>query len=312
MAKLNVYITHWVASSDDFGYLRRMFNEILRLGIEKHQVVGVPHLVHPLFTQLFCLGQLTIDQLEITIVANREPRFSAAEILRVAGRPESSTKIRTEVVDISNLRNPFEMTWIHKKFLSLDVSNSDQDDLFLYIEHDQLFTQRNLDYFILNSKSVQNLGIRPSFMRVELSSGNSGWVFSDASSPISVQKSSAFVCGQRHWIENPVPYAGMYLFNQADAKIHLTSHSFDIVQSKERFEKFGVSERAALGNAFERIEEASSALGRRVSTTNFVPLKINEDSWDEGCFVWHFSNRYGMNQTAARIRKYGSIPISTD
>lgn len=306
---LNVYITHWRATAEDHGRLKSWTSGLLRLGVERLQVVGLPNLAHPIQFQLFGLGLLKVPRLRITIISNRELAFKPSEIVRASGRDMSETEVELVTVNTSGMTDPFELTWVHKDLIQNRFDRFGENDAFLYLEHDQLFTQNNLDYFSASAQSLLERFIRPSFIRIELSSHAGGWVYTDAKESPHNSGHQAIEVDEVEWIENPLPYAGMYLMAYPDMARHLDSPSCSNVKSRLRFPMYGTSERAALGNSFEGLQNASSAIGWKPSTTNFVAYNRKSELLDTRCFVWHISNRYGMNHLGAKFRGFGSVPV---
>lgn len=307
---LHVFITHWIKENNARTFSRRLFDEVIRLASERRRVVGIPQLSHPIYAQLFALGGVSVDQLRIKIFSNRSLVINPNDVVVAAGRSKRNTSVEVIVVDTSEMKDQFELTWVHKSHLRTAATQSNRNDLFLYLEHDQLFTQRNFDYFRSNAASLSEFGIRPSFMRIELSQTDPAWRFTDARRPFSISNSGRIAIGGNNWIENPVPYSGMYMMTRDDTLSHLSSDSFSLPKSKERFPSFGTSERAALGNSYEGLQNAANLLRFPVGSTNFVQVDEGMQIITNDSYVWHLSNRYATNHLGQQLRGFGSVPVT--
>ena len=147
---LNVYITHWVKPNKKT--LGRMlfaeFSEIAEHCVERFQGVGVPRQSHPIQHVLWNISTLGIPRTVVNIFCNTEPQLDLllfSERARFYGTELIFNLVVSKPPDLSD---PFSLTTLYKSKFSEDSANASSNDLFLYLEHDQIFDRVNLNYFL--------------------------------------------------------------------------------------------------------------------------------------------------------------------
>ena len=280
--------------------------------VEQLQTVGVHSLSHPIINVIHGLGSLRVDNLNLRIITNQPLPFNPEELIRLGGST-ARFNCSTIVVDPSSYKNPLSMTWEHKSLLKHDVeANSDPNALFLYLEHDQLFVQHNLSYFVSSAEVLYEFGLRPSFVRYEMSRDRVVPMFTDVlSTPWHQGSESVEIQGIR-FRRDPIGYSGMYLMAAQEAENHIRLTSFSETESAKIFSGFGISERAAIGPRYDSVISELPTNHRTVITNSFV--RVNDDgvSVFPGALIWHLSNRYASNRQLHAVRKYGSIQVPVD
>jgi hypothetical protein len=148
-------------------------------------------------------------------------------------------------------RSPWLLTWEHRKILRENVISADRNSLFLYIENDVKFTQRNLDYWIRSRNELLKTRLIPSFTIIEK--------ISDTSEEISVSqfggKPSSFKnmpkleVADEVYIQLDNPYCACYLLDKELATEFVNSTAFDEKTSRELI-WWDIGARAAMGLGF--------------------------------------------------------------
>jgi hypothetical protein len=148
-------------------------------------------------------------------------------------------------------RSPWLLTWEHRKILRENVISADRNSLFLYIENDVKFTQRNLDYWIRSRNELLKTRLIPSFTIIEK--------ISDTSEEISVSqfggKPSSFKnmpkleVADEVYIQLDNPYCACYLLDKELATEFVNSKAFDEKASRE-LTWWDIGARAAMGLGF--------------------------------------------------------------
>jgi hypothetical protein len=148
-------------------------------------------------------------------------------------------------------RSPWLLTWEHRKILRENVISADRNSLFLYIENDVKFTQRNFDYWIRSRNELLKTRLIPSFTIIEK--------ISDTSEEISVSqfggKPSSFKnmpkleVADEVYIQLDNPYCACYLLDKELATEFVNSKAFDEKASRE-LTWWDIGARAAMGLGF--------------------------------------------------------------
>ena len=187
----------------------------------------------------------------------------------------------------SDLKNPWRLTWRHRPTLKDLVEKSKGKNLYLYIENDLLFTQRNLDYWLKSRPLLQPSGFIPSFLRVEQSHSRNCWFPMDNLVNERIRVNALEVDGMRRYAQLPNTYAGCFLLDDELAREFIKSDSFDLEKSKSRT-WWDIGARATAGLQFENVPAGAKS-------RYLLPLEGNgvaKDAW-----IHHLPNLY--------IRRFG-------
>ena len=307
-----VYISYWQDKPAIRSRVKAVFRNYAIALAEQLQTVGVHSLSHPVINVIHGLGSLRVENLNLRIVTNQVLPFNMEELVKLGG---SSAEINCSsvVVNPDSYENPLSMTWEHKILLKQDVEqNSDPLALFLYLEHDQLFLQHNLSYFVSSKSQLRELGLRPSFLRYEMSSNQVVPMFTDATSIPWHQNSEQFNAEGITFRRNPIGYSGMYLMDLEDAQRHIQLKSFSEIESASIFPGVGISERAAIGPLYDSVIDSRQADIVGLTTNSCVQVSNDGQFIYPGALIWHLSNRYASNNQLHTKRKYGSTQVPTN
>jgi hypothetical protein len=215
-----------------------------------------------------------------TLVFHVFPKYSRMNVIHNSPWIEKDSK------------SPWMLTWRHRSTLKELVEKSKGNNLYLYIENDMLFTQKNLDYWLDSLPLLQKSGFIPSFLRVEYSASRNSWFPMDnlVSERIPIEGYLAD-SKNKYFAQLPNTYAGCYLLNDKQAEEFINSDSFDLEKSKART-WWDIGARATIGLQFEKVPEGAKS-------RYLLPVEgngISRESW-----VHHLPNLY--------IRRFGDEGI---
>jgi hypothetical protein len=194
---------------------------------------------------------------------------------------------------VSDLADPWMLTWVHKPFIQPWLASATDEDFFIYIEDDIVLSNDNIAYFAKNLDRTKSKSLIPGFLRVEYQNGDQRIL--DLFWPEYWQRDRSLrIDGQLyHACHNP--YWAGFVLDPALAREYLASASFTPEGSK--FVRWqvnpndslsrGIAERAAMGLTYEN---ADKRLGSRI----VVP--IVDGGPDPDCLVWHCANNYSDKQ----------------
>ena len=307
---VHVYITTWVRSGARLSdhLLTGLIREAGELAREKIRRVGVPRPTPPLITVLSGLFELNVPSLSVNVVTNAKLPFDLS-VFNDRRTGLSPATCLERVVDVSTLGDPFMLSWVYKELLAKDVMSGSPDCLYLYLEHDQLFTQTNLDYYMRFASTLSHENLAPGFLRVEWSSHNGLFVATDQPRPTNFESCAKLESGEVTWVDLANPYSGLSLMSHERAISHLASASASELESR-RLVDWGISERAAMcdrldGQRCEVDHHGRPWISRTpiaFDTTTMRPLG--------GSQAWHLSNRYASKSRIGIRRGFGSLALN--
>jgi hypothetical protein len=306
---LHIYITTWVHSRSRISdhLLTSLMKESSELAREKIRRVGVPRPTPPLITVLSNLFELNVSSLSVNVVTNAKLSFdlSAFNVRRVG---LSEARCLQRVVDAKTLDDPFMLSWEYKKLLAEDVLSGSADCLYLYLEHDQLFTQTNLDYYLEHAANLSREGLAPGFLRVEWSSHQGFFVATDQARPTNFESCAKLESGEVTWVDLANPYSGISLMSHERAISHLSSASASELESR-RLVDWGISERAAMCDRLDGERREFDNHGRPWKSRTPIPFDSKTLRPLGGGQVWHLSNRYASKSHIGIRRGFGSLAL---
>jgi hypothetical protein len=167
----------------------------------------------------------------------------------------------------NNLKSPWLLTWEHKKIMLDDIKNAGQNSLFLYIENDMKFTQKNLDYWIDAREKLKETKLVPSFIRTEYSDIRLDWLAIDHFGGSSSKFSDLpkFESNQNIFIQLPNPYCAVFLLDLTLAIEYSNSKAFTEKDSRE-ISGWDIGARAAMGLQFVGIPQ-------NFTSRHVIPIK---------------------------------------
>lgn len=201
-------------------------------------------------------------------------------------------------VDLSQLPHPHMLTWEHRRGVDRFLSDAGSRDLFLYLEDDEVFTHANLVQFQSCRDPLKEVGLVPSFLRIEFARSLKKWVSTDLSHRVSLSQTPHLMDKRsgRLFVELPNPYCGMYMLDKELAAEFVDSDAFSEVRSRHL--GLGTRERAANGLHGVNIPEGFGARG----LVEFDPYELLPT---QGSLIQHLGDVYGNS----RQRMFGTIPI---
>lgn len=201
-------------------------------------------------------------------------------------------------VDISMLEHPYMLTWEHRHGVGRFLADAGNKDLFLYLEDDEVFTHANLVQFQSSREPLKEVGLIPSFLRIEFAQSLKKWVSTDLSHRVSLSQAPHLrdMESRRLFVGLPNPYCGMYMLDKELAGEFVDSEAFFEVRSRHL--GLGTRERAANGLNGVNIPEGFGARG----LVEFDPDDLHPT---QGSLIQHLGDVYGNS----RQIMFGTIPI---
>lgn len=187
-----------------------------------------------------------------------------------------------------NANSPWLLTWEHKESLLNEVSIGSEDDIFICIEDDALFSFDNLVYFLKYKPHLAKLGLIPSFLRTEWSQVNQDFVAIDRWEPLAkIKLSSVSQIKTRDgqlFVELPNPYSGIIILDHQLALEYVSSKAFNEESSRD-LTWWDIGARAAMGLQFVNVPEG-------FSSRNVVPVTPDLSGIEPFAWVAHQPNLY--------------------
>jgi hypothetical protein len=193
--------------------------------------------------------------------------------------------------------SPWNLVWEHKDLLKKDSLKGNENSLYLYIENDMLFTQKNLDYWISNRRKLDKFKLIPSFMIVEYSMKKDSWVAINQfkHEQIDPNGCSGVEIGEQRFIELPNTYSAMFLMDLKLLKEYMNSKAFDRAASRELI-WWDLGARASMGAQFINIPQGFTS--RHV-------VELSKSGVSKGALVHHLPNLY--TRQLQNSEKYFSV-----
>lgn len=315
---LNVYVTHFVppeptifnlvksfiAPRFSFAYLRS-WARLVKHGTRGSQpwkkdvmtksrnTDQVNRLVY-LSRLIESLNNLKLNSLKINIFTNSQ---EASQSILGFGFPENLSffvfsnynkmnQLHNSPWTEGDLTSPWNLVWEHKQLIKDDFLEGNQNSLYLYIENDILFTQHNLEYWLKDSKLLNQSQLSPSFLRVEFDNQSKNWIAIDVfgGTSIYIEDCPKISNSEFHFIQLPNSYSGLYLLDQNQLQVHLESKAFSKTDSRE-LTWWDLGARATSGNQF--VDPPNGFTSRNV-------IKLERESLfpADGVLVHHMPNLY--------------------
>lgn len=240
------------------------------------------------------LSNLNVKSLTINIFTNSEEAvesiseagFNANLKFHVFPKYNQMNQLHNSPWIENDTESPWNLVWEHKALLEKDFKKGNNKSLYLYIENDIMFSQKNLQYWLDEIKLISKYSLIPSFLRVEYDRKNKKWIAIDVFSngKLSVKTLPKISIGSKLFVQLPNSYSGLYLLNQTQLKTHLASKAFSKSASKE-LTWWDLGARATSGNQFVSVP-------RGFSSRHVIKLDRNSLLPDEAVLVHHMPNLY--------------------
>ena len=215
---------------------------------------------------LLHLSYISVQNLHIKIFTNNSEEYVTNAAKTIKAR--NTANCTYEIFEVSNdsLMNdegrfePQLLTWAHKDLLARDISNSNENSYFLYLEDDAIFTEANLIYFIEHRSKLRSYNLIPSFLRAEWSHTNADWINSDSFERLpKISHGHLEIGNDTKYIEVKNPYCALILLDLELAKEYLDSKSFELKFARHKHNFiWDTATTAALGLISENIPKGHS------------------------------------------------------
>ena len=201
------------------------------------------------------LSDFPVAAMEIILVTNTLSDDKLAVLRRLCD--EISPANRISIRNHDYLAHPFNLTWSHRAIVAREFvkNNGGRYTHFIYLEDDIRLTFINFCYFVEYRETLRDVGLLPSFLRVEYSSAFNGFVSSDNKAPVDMSHQSQLDAGETVMMNIPNPYIACYILDIALAAEFVRSPSFRRGKSRNVTE-WDVRERAAMGLCFENVPDS--------------------------------------------------------
>jgi len=243
------------------------------------------------------LSDLKLHSLRINIITNslsiqefiEDMGFPCTIEVHVFSKYNQMNHLHNSPWDEKKINSPWYLVWEHKEILRKDFLNSNVNSMFLYLENDMLFTQKNLDYWILNFEKLNSKNLIPSFVRVEYSKQFKNWCAIDnlKSEKIKASECNSITEGNSIYLQLPNTYCAIYLLNYELAREYVNSDAISPEKSKKLI-WWDLGARSAMGLQF--INCPAGFTSRHVVELDKDYLQINN-----GALLHHLPNLYINN-----------------
>jgi hypothetical protein len=313
---LNVYITHFVPPKPtllnfiksffiprlNYSYIRS-WARLLKYGTRGNQpwkkdIMTRSRRIDQINRMLYLarllqsLSSLRVKNLNINIVTNSKE--APQEILSLGFHAKLNFYVFSQYKKMNQLHNspwteddptsPWNLVWEHKDLLKKDFSLGNRNSLYLYIENDMLFTQQNLEYWILNRSELDKYGLIPSFIRVEYSLEDNSWVAIDQfkCEQIDPNNCPGVNIRERRFIQLPNTYSAMYILDMQLLQEYLNSKAFHRDTSRDLI-WWDLGARASMGVQFLNVPK---------DFTSRHVIELTRDKISQGALIHHLPNLY--------------------
>jgi hypothetical protein len=254
----------------------------------------------------------------VNIYCNADPQIDFQFFVDRAKSYGTELEFQIVISSPPDVSDSFSLTNLYKADFANDVFRADPSDLFMYLEHDQLFDRANLDYFLSWLPRLSEYGLLPGFLRIEWHSKRKAWVSTDQTESTIKDDVTHIQIDANVFIDLKSPYSGMYLVDLTHAKIcleqfeHTKQHEGDQWFRRQDidvfFKSLGTAERSALGSRLAHHRSNDSQISDWFSSYP-VGFVLEDKCPIQGACVWHASNNYAKQR---RFRRSGYGTISLD
>lgn len=192
------------------------------------------------------------------------------------------------------LGHPYLLAWCHREIL-LEVAHRFPNAYFLYSEDDLLLTKENVSYWLQFREPLGDLGLFPSFFRVELA-GEGSWFSTDCPGTVAASNQPIVLLDDGSlFLGMPNPYQGLYLLDPMLMREMVSGPSMS-----PDFGPWNIREKAAQGLTFVHVPQGFIC-------RNVVRIDPDTSTVDRSAWVHHLPNTY-VNDP---ISPFGSVPMDS-
>jgi hypothetical protein len=231
----------------------------------------------------------TFKNADIVIITNVGEKEKLREIEKSLKKvlPQGIGRGDISIKSFLALKHPHNLTWCHKDLIRKDFLNSTRNYThFIYLEDDIGIDFNNFCYFVHFRKELKELGLIPSFIRVEINK-NDDFVATDYGARINVDYAYQIHYKNLMFINPYNPYTACFILDHELAEEYIISPSFDIESSSSLCD-WGIRERAAMGLCYVNIPNGFKS--------RFV-VPVDSSSFENPTYTWiyHLPNNYADN-----------------
>jgi hypothetical protein len=237
------------------------------------------------------LSLSTLPKTHVIILTNTFKEKELKEIQNICDKvllqktTQMSTSIRS--YDVSGPYG-FFLTWKHKPIISNEFIGKDYTH-FIYLEDDIYFDFSNFCYFIEYRKLFQDIGLLPSFLRVEYHNNFRDFINTDNLAQVEIEKQPHVETDDYWFVNLPNPYMACFILDQELATEYIQTRSFDLDQSWTVMQ-WDVRERAAMGLCFEQVPP-------RFHSRYVVAVSKKTCAAPKCAWIHHLPNNYANGET---------------
>jgi hypothetical protein len=198
------------------------------------------------------LSEFAVTAMSVIVITNTSSDDELALLRRLCAEilPGNESSVRS----IGNLPHPFDLTWSHKTILAQEFAtgNDGRYTHFIYLEDDIRLSFANFCYFVEFREDLRDIGLLPSFVRIEWCAALGGFVASDTFWPVYVPVQSHLRLDDTIMVNMPNPYNPCFILDIELAQEYVQSRSFGH-EGSQSVCPWGVRERAAMGLCLENV-----------------------------------------------------------
>ena len=238
------------------------------------------------------LSNIKVRSLSINIVTNNEDTkqqitslgFDLKLNFHVYTKYNKMNQLHNSPWTEDNPTSPWNLVWEHKDLLRNDSLRGNSNSLYLYIENDLLFTQKNLEYWVLNRSRLDVFKLIPSFVRMEYSLKINSYVAIDQFNHKQTNPNDypGVDVGELRFVQLPNTYCAMYLMDMKLVQEYLNSSAFHRKASRDLI-WWDLGARASMGVQFLNVPDGFTS--RHV-------IELSNGQISKGALVHHLPNLY--------------------
>jgi hypothetical protein len=249
-----------------------------------------------LFEVVRALCEYPVEALEVVVVTNTDSEAALEQIKNVCAplfthfpsRPTSRKALLIE--SFPKLSDPWILPWSHKHLISDRFLYQDSAYThFIYVEDDVRISFDNFCYFVRYREMLKNVGLIPSFQRVEYNNADNHLYLLDQVGAADFSTRNSVSLDGYAFVNPDFPFNAMFILDRELALEYVGTQSFDRKRSKVAKPDWDVACRAAMGLCFEDPPQGFS--GRYVVPVD--PVSLIAPCWS---LVYHLPNNYVMNR----------------
>jgi hypothetical protein len=244
----------------------------------------LPRRVIYLLDVVRALADFPVRAIDIRVMINDVPDKVYDALHEVLAGTVSRNATVT-LVRCRDLEHPFHLTWAHKRLIPDEfLAASSPHTHFVYLEDDMRFSFRNFRYFLDHRRALAELGLIPSFVRVEYGEAAQEIRCTDIHRTLPLERLKKIEIGPYFFVSPPIPYCAMYVLDRELALEHVASAAFDRLAS-EKAVRYDTRMRAAFGQCWENIP-------RGFRSRHAIAIDPARAMAAAECWVPHLPNNY--------------------